>query len=276
MNSQTRDTAFSQRRLDGWKSIAEHLDRSSRTIQRWHEVYGLPVHRLGGDKSSIFAYADELNDWMRNRGRDLLDEPPEIPGSHPSAPLEREGSDHRNGLMDGSLISGSAKARSAELVALAYEMWEVLTYDNIQSIAGRFREAIDLDPHNAQAFAGLANALITDGLWARLGVSGRYASAQAAVEKALEIDPELLEAKSAAAWLNLVLKRDWQRARRDFDEILSHHPAFRSALMGRGMLHLVEGYFKEASDFLLKAAQQAPLCASAAKVQIWNKSLLSG
>ena len=273
MSSRTRDREFSQRRLDGWKSIAEHLDRSCRTIQRWNEVYGLPVHHLGGDKSPVFAYADQLDDWMRNRGQDLMDEPPEIPGSLPYAPLELEGSDHRNGLMDGSLISGSARARSAELVALAYEMWEVLSYDNIHLIARRFREAIDLDPHNAQAFAGLAQVLITDGLWENLGVSGRYASAQAAVEKALEINPELLEAKNAAAWLKVVLARDWQGARRGFDEILSHNPAFRSALLGRGMLHVVEGCFKEASVFLLKAALQAPLCATSAKVQLWSKYL---
>src|ERR1035437_9377037 len=129
---------LSQTRLDSWKSIAQHLDRSCRTVQRWHAEYAMPIHHLGGQTGSIFAYSDKLDDWMRNRGRAVTDEPPEIPGKLPHTPLAREESDHRNVILDPSLILGPAKARSAELVALANKMWEALSYNNLNVIARHF------------------------------------------------------------------------------------------------------------------------------------------
>jgi hypothetical protein len=43
-------------------------------------------------------------------------------------------------------------------------------------------------------------------------------AAQSALQWALEIDSELPAAKCAAAWLKMTVTRDWQGARRDFDE----------------------------------------------------------
>jgi len=61
---------LSQLRLDGWKAIARHFGRSCRTVQRWHAEFGLPIRRLGGDKGPIYAYDDELDAWMRDRGHE--------------------------------------------------------------------------------------------------------------------------------------------------------------------------------------------------------------
>ena len=274
MTSGTTEGSFPQQRLDSWKSIARHFGRSCRTVQRWHSEYALPIRRLGGDKGAIFAYADELDDWMRNRGRPLTNEPPEIPRPVPlHALLVREESDHRNGILDFSLISSPAKARSAELVALAYKMWEALSYSNLRVIARHFREAIDLDPGNAAAFAGLSNALIAGGFLGSVSAPAAYASARAALQKALEIDSELLEAKSAAAWLKLVLKRDWQGAGRGFDEVLKHQPSCTSSMVGRAMLHIAEGCLKEASALLLEAAEQHALSTPATALHCWSEYL---
>ena len=55
-------------RLDSWKSIASHLGRDVRTVQRWEAREGLPVRRLQHSKSgSVFAYAAELNAWRDAR-----------------------------------------------------------------------------------------------------------------------------------------------------------------------------------------------------------------
>ena len=66
-------------RLNGWKDIAGALQRSVRTVQRWERDYGLPVHRQGPDGELIFAYAQELDAWVRaGRKRDIApcDGPP--------------------------------------------------------------------------------------------------------------------------------------------------------------------------------------------------------
>ena len=51
-------------RLDSWKSIADHLQRSTRTVQRWHVNHGLPVHRFPGLKGAVFAYSEEIDAWL--------------------------------------------------------------------------------------------------------------------------------------------------------------------------------------------------------------------
>ncbi len=55
-------------RLENWKEIAQYLRRGVRTVQRWEDEAGLPVHRLNHDqRSSVYAYTDELEVWRINR-----------------------------------------------------------------------------------------------------------------------------------------------------------------------------------------------------------------
>jgi hypothetical protein len=52
-------------RLDSWKRIADYLDRDVATVRRWEKGMGLPVHRVAGTGRSVFAYADEIDAWLR-------------------------------------------------------------------------------------------------------------------------------------------------------------------------------------------------------------------
>lgn len=58
-------------KLDGWKAIANHLEKHVRTVQRWEERHGLPVYRIDGSDdpngSSVFAYTTELDAWLSQR-----------------------------------------------------------------------------------------------------------------------------------------------------------------------------------------------------------------
>jgi TolB-like protein len=55
------------KRLDSWKEIAAFLGRAERTVKRWETERGLPVHRVpGGGRSAVFAYSDELADWLKS------------------------------------------------------------------------------------------------------------------------------------------------------------------------------------------------------------------
>ncbi|HEX4811686.1 MAG TPA: hypothetical protein VFV66_02895 [Nonomuraea sp.] len=56
----------SSRRLGSWKEIASYVGRDARTVARWEKERGFPVRRLpGGPRSSVFAYTDEIDVWMR-------------------------------------------------------------------------------------------------------------------------------------------------------------------------------------------------------------------
>jgi hypothetical protein len=67
-------------RLESWKEIAAYLKRSERTVRRWEENEGLPVHRLQHDKrGSVYAYSTELDAWRESRRRVLQTELPSDP-----------------------------------------------------------------------------------------------------------------------------------------------------------------------------------------------------
>jgi tetratricopeptide (TPR) repeat protein len=55
-----------KKRLDSWKEIATFFDRDERTVKRWEKERGLPVYRVPGSiRGGVFAYADELADWLK-------------------------------------------------------------------------------------------------------------------------------------------------------------------------------------------------------------------
>src|SRR6202041_1755241 len=59
-------------RLDSWKEIAAFFGRDERTVRRWEKERGLPVHRVpGGARSAVFAYTNELADWLKGRSQEL-------------------------------------------------------------------------------------------------------------------------------------------------------------------------------------------------------------
>jgi Tol biopolymer transport system component len=73
-------------RLDSWKEIAAYLKRGVRTVQRWEQASGLPVHRLDLDRqSSVFAYKHELDAWWESRRQTVAtdDEVPATPVNVP-------------------------------------------------------------------------------------------------------------------------------------------------------------------------------------------------
>ena len=52
------------RRLDSWKEIASYFGRDERTVKRWEKERGLPVQRLPGARGGVFAFSDDLAQWM--------------------------------------------------------------------------------------------------------------------------------------------------------------------------------------------------------------------
>ena len=54
--------------FNSWKEIATYLECDRRTAIRWEKSMGLPIHRMGGtSKSRIFAYKNELDEWLKNQ-----------------------------------------------------------------------------------------------------------------------------------------------------------------------------------------------------------------
>jgi hypothetical protein len=62
------DSPLTGKKLVSWKEIASHLGRETRTVQRWEKTEGLPIRRHEHQKkSTVYAYANDLDDWFKRR-----------------------------------------------------------------------------------------------------------------------------------------------------------------------------------------------------------------
>jgi tetratricopeptide (TPR) repeat protein len=234
----------------------------------------MPAHRLGGNTGSIFTYADELDIWMRSRGRELRVQPRESRGPVLLDKLNA----HRAPLEDTEGLNclvhpRSSADRAAELTARGYKSWEALSSSNITEIARIFRNAVDLDLESAEAFAGWAISLVAGAILGTMQSQLAYTAARTAVERALELNPEALEAKCAEAWIRMMLERDWGGARRTFDEVLSFCKSNSRALIGQAMSFIAEGSLANASKLLFEVSQTKPLSGAAPALHCWSKAL---
>jgi hypothetical protein len=152
-------------------------------------------------------------------------------------------------------------------------MWETLSVPNFTAMIRLFRDAIDLDPGNAKAFAGLSCALVAGGLLDNLNTPIGAASAEDALRRALEIEAESVEVLCSRAWIKMASERDWQGARRAFDDVLIRRSDYSPAVVGRALLHIAEGRLDEASDLLLESSTQNPLSAPILVIRCWNEYL---
>jgi Tol biopolymer transport system component len=70
------DSGTTSPRLNSWKEVANYLGRDVRTVIRWEKDRGLPVHRVpGGKRQSLYAYPDEIDNWMRGNVSELTTPP---------------------------------------------------------------------------------------------------------------------------------------------------------------------------------------------------------
>jgi len=70
--------------LEGWKAIADYLNKTERTVQRWEKAKGVPVRRLKSgsveELSRVFAYKSELDAWWKdNLAPDVDMDPTPVP-----------------------------------------------------------------------------------------------------------------------------------------------------------------------------------------------------
>jgi hypothetical protein len=236
--------------LDSWKSIAEYLKRSPRTVQRWHAEFGLPVHHFGGSKGPVFSYSDELDAWLSGFSEAALDDP--------------AGAD---------AVLDLRKRKSAELAAQADELWGLRSEENLSAIAALYRAAIDRDAGNAGAFVGLSNALVLAALSGVMAGSAAYPRAYEALQRAVRLGDETPEVRCAAAWLQLVYERKWRRAREGFEDALGKHPGSSHSLAGRALVDIVEGNLGCATRRLEEAWRQNTFASSSSDFLAWSQYL---
>jgi hypothetical protein len=77
-----RNGGSEPRILSSWKDIARYTGRGVRTLQRYEQRFGLPVHRLSNDsRGSVMAFVHEIDAWLNQAPMHQ-----QIPGSNGACP----------------------------------------------------------------------------------------------------------------------------------------------------------------------------------------------
>ena len=124
-----------------------------------------------------------------------------------------------------------------------------------------FTQAVALDPHYAQAWAGLADGYTTSGYSGLKRPEEVMPRALEAARRALELDRDLAEAHNALANATLLYERKFDVAEREFKQALDLNPNYPQAHAWYGLfyLHWIAGREAEARDELLRLLQIDPL-----------------
>jgi hypothetical protein len=238
--------AMQKKRLDSWKAIAEFLGRSLRTVQRWHELNGLPVHHFGGHKGSVFAYEEEIDAWLAGLA---------------------EGSGGSAARADEQVVS--AKRTSRELTTTADSMWETRSVKSIHTISDLYHKAIDYDTGNAAAFIGLANAMVFSAMNDVMDASIAFPIAQDALRRIPPMESDSVDAKCPAAWIDLLYNRNWRQARARFEDVVKLRPSSSFARAGLALSRIADGNTEEAVEYGWEAWRLNPLVRTLSGLLCW-------
>jgi TolB-like protein/Tfp pilus assembly protein PilF len=120
--------------------------------------------------------------------------------------------------------------------------WNKRTEENFRRGIENFRQAIELDPNYALAFAGLADSYILLGFYCAEAPNEVMPKAKAAAVKALELDDSLAEAHNSLAYIHFTYEWKWSAAEKEFKKAIKLNPkyatvhhwyAFKLAAVGR-------------------------------------------
>jgi TolB-like protein/Tfp pilus assembly protein PilF len=137
--------------------------------------------------------------------------------------------------------------------------WNKRTREALQKSLEYFQQAIEKDPNNALAYAGVADAYFVMGAYHILPVPKADAKAEAAAMKALQLDNTLAEAHTALANVRCNAW-DYQGAEKEFKKAIELNPGYATAHQWYGAGPLVNfGRFDEAIAEVQKAESLDPL-----------------
>lgn len=149
--------------------------------------------------------------------------------------------------------------------------WNKRTGEGLQKGAEYCQQAIAVDPSYAQAYIGLAEALVLQA-WFSYGLRpARIAmpAAKAAATRALEIDGSLAEAYTSLALVQLLYDWDWKGSEESFRKAISLRPGYATLHHWYPILLTAAGRFDDALHEVKIALQLDPLSLMINATQGW-------
>ena len=141
-----------------------------------------------------------------------------------------------------------------------YLLWKFIEQDRLRAIS-HFIRATQIDPSYAAPYAGLAHAWWMRGVFGPLSLKEVAPSAMAAARKALELDDGLAEAYAAQAYVQGIFDWDWAGAEETIRRAIDLDPNSMEAHYVYALLLMALGRFPEAITQIDDAAELDPLSA---------------
>jgi len=285
--SGTIDNSPGRSRIESWKEIASFFGRDERTVKRWETSRRLPVHRLPGAKGGVFAYSDELLQWLDSRSTGSPAPSQETQG--PPTPAIRARTRHRELLwlapllvllaivvfashrlhiMRGASPGTAPRAVSAashyggspasELYLQGRYFWSHRTEGTLRRAVDAFTQAVARDPHFAPAYAGLADSYNLMPEYTGMPEAKAFPIAIEAARRAVSLDDSLAEAHRALGFGLFFWDWDADQAFREYRRAVQLDPTDEDVHSWFAHSLFILGRYADAKTEMERARQLEP------------------
>ena len=150
-------------------------------------------------------------------------------------------------------------AQAHELYLLGRFLVDRMNPDDTTTAIGYYRQALQLDPRYALAWAGLAGAYSNQADYSWAPMAQTFELARAAALHAVELEPELAEGHTELAWVQMCHEWDWHGAAASSARALELGASDRSAVIAASVLADSLGRKEESVALARRAAALDPL-----------------
>lgn len=157
------------------------------------------------------------------------------------------------------LRRGTSNAEAYQLYLVGRYFWNKRTEEGLKKSIGFFDRAIAADPSYALAHAGLADAYVQLPGYSPTASMEVYPKAKAAAARAVELDPSLAEAHTAAAGVLSYFEWNWRAAEAEYRTAIALDPGNAAAHQRLGVQLAAERRPAEALRELRRAQEIDPL-----------------
>jgi serine/threonine-protein kinase len=238
-----------------FKGRAEDLRVIGRTLGVANILEGSV--RSAGNKVRISVQlinaADGSNLWSDRYDRDLVD----VFG------VQEEIAREVVNALQVTLVGGAMPAQARPQTGEAYTLFLQgryfggrLTLEDSERAIAYYRQALEIDPVYAPAWAGLAREFLFFGCYP---IEQCLAQAREAAQKAIELDPGLAQAHGVLGLISMRHDWDWAAADASFQRELALDPGNPTALLNAGILAVTLGRIDEAIELQQRAITHDPL-----------------
>jgi len=144
------------------------------------------------------------------------------------------------------------------------------TDNDLKTAVQYFEEAIRRDPNYAPAYSDLAHSYQLMSQYSSLSFPEAYAKANAAVSKALSLDPSLADAHTAHALILDLFAKDWINAEHEYRRAIELDPNNSTAHETYSMYLAAQGRLSDAMPEAKRAYELDPLSLRVNSVLCWQ------